>query len=110
MSKPQPGDPDFVPPGGINCERCVGFLIDYAEGALSAEELRSFESHTRACPPCGAYLANYTRVAKLAAQAGAPLPDQAPPPQRLIDAILQARRHAHGGRGAPPGAAGHSDR
>lgn len=95
MSKPKPGDADFVPPGGINCERCVEFLLDYSEGALSPEEIRAFQEHTAACAPCGVYLANYTRVAKLAAQAGAPLPDQRPP-QRLIDAILQARRHAHG--------------
>ncbi len=96
MSNPQPGDSDFVPPGGITCERCVEFLLDHSEGTLMPEELRAFEEHIAACPPCGAYLANYTRVARLAEAAGGPSPGSLPAPQRLIDAILRARRHSHG--------------
>jgi hypothetical protein len=40
----------------IVCQRAVGLVTDYLEGALSRRERRRFEAHHRACPNCSAYL------------------------------------------------------
>ena len=96
MSGPCPGDPGFVPPGGITCEQCTKFLLDYAEGALSATERAAFDEHTRACAPCGVYMRNYSRVSRLAGQAGEGQSTcSGLAPSRLIEAILNARHHPH---------------
>lgn len=90
---PRPGEPGFVPPGGINCQQCTDFLLDYVEGALPAEQLRAFEAHTSVCRPCEIYLENYRRVTEMASKVGAEAP--AEPPARIIEAILRARAHPH---------------
>ncbi len=98
---PKPGDPDFVPPGNINCSQCTDFILDYVEGRLPAEQRASFEQHTSACAPCEIYLKNYRRVTEMASRAGAAGPDAGPVPARIIEAILKARQHHHGGANPP---------
>jgi hypothetical protein len=105
MTEPQAGEPGFVPPGGITCEQCTGFLTDYFEGTLPRAQRESFEKHTLGCPPCAAFLNNYRRVTEMAKMAGGGACPEAtaPAPPGLIDAILKARAHDHGLPGRGPG-------
>lgn len=91
------GSPPPVPrvfPGGITCERCVDFLLDYVDGAIDDDRRRDFEAHLAGCPDCTAYLDNYRKAAAITANLGRRNATDriGPMPQSLIDAILKARR------------------
>jgi anti-sigma factor RsiW len=97
MTKPKPGEPGFVPPGGINCESCTEMFIDYVEGMLPPGQLRSFEAHHHACVACRTYLANYRRVTHLTS--GAAAGDRGEPAAispNTLAAILHACKHDQG--------------
>jgi predicted anti-sigma-YlaC factor YlaD len=97
MNTPKPGEPGFVPPGGIDCRTCTDMFLDYVEDALPAAQRRSFDEHHRFCVGCRTYLTNYRRVAQMAA-AAADIEADGPTavPENTIAAILRARRHDHG--------------
>lgn len=48
------------------CQELVGFLTDYLDGNLSAEERARFEEHLGRCPDCVNYLATYQTAIRLA--------------------------------------------
>jgi anti-sigma factor RsiW len=97
------------------CRDITAFLDAYVDGELAAAPRRVFEAHIAECPDCAHYLASYrlTRALTLEALAEAPgapvstspVPAETPrsradeslPPERLIQAILAARRQ--GGTG-----------
>jgi anti-sigma factor RsiW len=76
------------------CREFAGFLDDYVEGRLSPERLRIFERHLSICDACVEYLKSYetTRRACKAAHAANKPPAPAEMPERLLKAILEARR------------------
>jgi len=96
----------------MNCKELADFLLDYCERALPSAQQHAFEQHLAHCPPCRAYLASYRQTIELGrACAGADERAQkaARMPQRLVDAILAARKaqppgHEHPGTtpDAPP--------
>ncbi|MBK8975018.1 MAG: zf-HC2 domain-containing protein [Planctomycetes bacterium] len=91
-------DPNDSPcqhaPGAVTCEECTGFLLDYVDGTLPAEQRERFEAHLGACPDCEVYLANYREATRLARASGRSDRDVGPPPvpRALVDAILAARK------------------
>lgn len=80
---------EFAPLLATKCQQITDFLSEYFEGQLGDEERRVFEFHMQACPECKCYLDSYRESIRLARDCAQPAP---PPPQRLIDAILAARR------------------
>lgn len=81
---------------GVTCEQCVNFLLDYLDGALPPDERFRFESHIAFCADCEIYLENYRKVAALCHGCGCvERLAQTPAPEKLIQAILQARAHGH---------------
>lgn len=75
----------------ITCRDLLGFLHDYAAGALNEAQTRTFEEHLTMCPPCVAYLASYRAVStlSLAARESDATSDELP--EDLVRAILAAR-------------------
>ena len=76
------------------CKDFVGFLADYLEDSLSAEQRRVFDAHLEACPACVTYLKTYQETIQLG-QAVCKDPEGAAPedaPEELIQAILQTRK------------------
>lgn len=56
--KPADGrDPKGPPPDFMSCSELVVLVTDYFESVLPTSELRRFEEHLAACPPCRVYLA-----------------------------------------------------
>lgn len=81
-------------PGGMTCERCIEFLLDYVDAALDDERRRAFEAHLAGCPDCTVYLDNYRKAAAMTAELGRreAIDRLGPPPQSLIEAIRKARK------------------
>ncbi len=81
----------------VTCRECVGFLMDYLDGLLPADQRFKFESHLAFCPDCATYMDNYGKAVALAREVGrtewARLNDQFP--AGLVEAILNARKHGH---------------
>lgn len=80
----------------LTCKDVIEFLAAYRDGELPAPVRADFEAHLRACPPCVDYLRSYERTIALGREAltggdpaAAPM---APVPERLVRAILDARR------------------
>jgi anti-sigma factor RsiW len=75
----------------ITCQQLVEFISRYRDRELTAEEHSEFERHLAACPSCVAYLKTYEQTVLLAkASAHDQVPDEIP--ERLVNAILEARR------------------
>lgn len=87
------------------CRDITAFLDEYLEARLAPETLRVFEEHIAECPDCERYLASYRATRALAQQAlgvapepgasraaGAAAIDPGMVPDRLVQAILAARR------------------
>ena len=78
----------------ITCREVVDFLDEYLSGQLEGARLEEFEYHLSSCPPCINYMESYRRAVLLGRQALRRSED-APPaevPDRLVEAILEARR------------------
>lgn len=91
--KPDPRQPCPAANGGMNCQECVDFLLDYIDGRLPHDQRREFESHLAICPDCTTYMANYRKAASLTAGAGrATGQPPAQLPSGLVEAILRARK------------------
>ncbi len=79
----------FAPYLKTKCSEITDFLADYFDGSLQGDTRQVFDFHINACPECRCYLDSYaltvrrTRELSVASE---------PAPQRLIDAILAARR------------------
>ena len=79
----------------MTCRELVEFLADYLDGDLPAEVRRVFEAHLAECPECATYLRGYADAIRLA-RACAETDDAVPAevPERLVQAIVAARRRA----------------
>ena len=77
-----------------DCREFAEFLDDYVERRLAPERARIFERHMSICGACVDYLASYeaTRRACKAAHHALERPIVADMPERLVKAILDARR------------------
>lgn len=85
----------------LTCRELNDFLVDYFAGDLRPDERSRFEGHLAGCPDCIAYLRSYAETMRLAKEAYADDPVPAAVPERLVRAILEARkdRDAPGGSG-----------
>lgn len=72
-----------------SCKDLAEFLSEYLEGRLPATQRSVFESHLAACPPCVDYMRSFEttiQAGKLACSGEAKIPE------RLVNAILKARK------------------
>jgi anti-sigma factor RsiW len=72
------------------CDECVDLLVDYLEGALSADRARALEIHLELCPACWRFVNTYRGTVNIARD----LPvDDMPPElaQRLIDFLKREK-------------------
>ena len=77
----------------MTCREFIGFLLEYTEERLTAEERDRFDAHLRVCPDCRTYLETYGKTVALARLAEVDsLPSDVP--EDLIQAILRSRRGA----------------
>jgi predicted anti-sigma-YlaC factor YlaD len=79
----------------VTCREMVDFLADYLADKLAPEVRRVFEAHLAECPGCATYLRGYAdaiRLARACAETDAAVPAEVP--ERLVRAILAARRRA----------------
>ena len=78
----------------LTCREVADFLADYFAGELRADDRSLFEEHLAECPDCVAYLRSYADTIRLAREACAEGHDPVPArvPERLVQAILAARR------------------
>ena len=77
----------------FTCRELIEFLDDYVAEALVAEERARFDDHLQRCPACVRYLRGYQGTLRAIALSHAP--EAFPPadvPERLVEAILAARR------------------
>jgi anti-sigma factor RsiW len=78
----------------LTCRELIGFLDDYRDARLAAEQRERFDRHLERCSDCRAYLESYDRAVLLArAVMTRPedgLGDDVPPD--LVAAILASRR------------------
>ncbi len=77
----------------LTCRELIGFLDDYREERLPAEERERFEWHLARCPDCRAYLESYERTIALARHA-VTAPDEGlgeDVPADLVAAVLASR-------------------
>ena len=75
----------------MTCREVSEFLADYLSEELGTPSRRTFEEHLAACPDCRAYLESYKATVELGKAAYADEEDAAAP-ERLIQAILRARK------------------
>jgi len=79
----------------MTCRELIEFLADYLAGDLRVEVRRVFEAHLGDCPECVTYLRGYAdaiRLARASAETDVAVPAEVP--ERLVRAILAARRRA----------------
>jgi len=80
----------------VTCRELVEFLDDYLSGSLPEAQRASFNAHLAQCPSCVAYMKTYEASVRLgrAALTHSDDPVAKKAPERLIQAILAARRKA----------------
>jgi anti-sigma factor RsiW len=79
----------------MTCREIYDFLDDYLESGLPESTRREFASHLDRCESCRRYLATYVKTKDVAIAAERALDRDAapaPPPEELIQAVLDARR------------------
>lgn len=87
----------------MTCREFTEFLSAYLSGELSAAEAAEFERHLRECRACGNYLDTYKKTIEISRAAfndevnvTRPASESTVPgipvPERLVQAILAARR------------------
>ncbi len=74
----------------ITCKELIDFLMGYLDNELAPAVRDEFEAHLRDCEPCHRYLATYPETLRLGKEAHSTIEEA--PPERLIQAILAARR------------------
>lgn len=83
----------------LTCSEFIDFIMAWLDGELAPEPRRAFAEHLALCPDCVDYLESYQRTVALGkaaweAPGDAPVPDEVP--EALVQAVLAARR----GKGA----------
>ena len=78
----------------MTCRELTEFIIDYRSGALSPDVRAQFEAHLAECRDCVTYLKSYGETIRLARGAYGKPDDPIPAdvPEKLVEAILAARR------------------
>jgi len=85
--------PACGPSALLTCREVVDFLAAYLEEELPGAKRGEFDRHLAVCRPCVAYLEGYRWTVALGHALGAhDLEIPSPAPERLIAAILAARR------------------
>jgi anti-sigma factor RsiW len=51
------------------CQDCIDLLLDYVDGALSADLKERLEAHLAGCPPCEDFLKTYSVTAPVCRKA-----------------------------------------
>ena len=74
----------------LTCRDLAEFVDDYRSGELPPDVRATVDEHLAECPDCVAYLRTYADTIRLARDAAEPAP--ADVPERLVRAILAARR------------------
>ncbi len=81
-----------------SCKDLIRVLDDYLAGTLRPAARRAFEGHLAICPYCRDYLKTYGEAVRLGKTALIRSVMVPPMPERLVRAIVAARR---AGRSAP---------
>jgi anti-sigma factor RsiW len=76
----------------LTCQRVSDFLMAYLDRELDAETHARFEAHLAECEECVRYLRDYQATVRLARKAYADLDERDRVPERLVKAILAARK------------------
>jgi anti-sigma factor RsiW len=78
----------------VTCREFAHFMMDYLTGELPLAVTTRFEDHLQVCENCQRYLEGYRQSVSLGKQAFSDWDATASPqvPERLIQAILSARR------------------
>jgi len=76
----------------LTCKEFMEFLDDYASKTQDPEVRAEFDRHIRDCPPCGEYLREYLETIRLARSCSEAREVREKAPERLIEAILAARK------------------
>ena len=84
-------------PTTLTCREFIDFIMAWLDGELEPDVRRSFAEHLDMCPDCVDYLDSYQRTVALGkaawdAAGDAPVPDDVP--EKLVQAVLAARRRA----------------
>lgn len=74
-------------PGEVSCHELIELITDYLEGKLREHDLRRFEAHLAACPPCQIYLAQMRQTIRVLGT----LSEDAVPAQQM-DTLMAAFR------------------
>ncbi len=78
----------------MTCKELVDFMVDYLSDQLPKGQKEVFELHLSLCPPCLSFLETYRETIELGRCActnpDGPVPEAVP--ERLVDAILAARK------------------
>ena len=87
----------------MTCREFVEFLSDYLEGELPDDQAVVFEEHMRLCPPCIEFLESFQTTVRLGIDVCRCSESEPPPdvPERLVQAILEARRSSAKEDGIP---------
>jgi anti-sigma factor RsiW len=78
----------------ITCRELIEFLMDYLDGALSAERRAEVDRHLAVCPSCVEYMRSYQEAVKMG-KVSMRADDSAAPgdvPEELLRAVLGARK------------------
>jgi len=78
----------------MTCRQLSEFLMQYISGELPAELRAVFAAHLASCPECLAYVPSYEATVRLAQQVGDDDAALGTVPEKLVGAILAARRRA----------------
>jgi anti-sigma factor RsiW len=78
----------------VTCRELNDFLADYVDGELAPSVRSDFEKHLALCPTCLVYVDSYRDTIRLGKAAFDDLegPPPADVPERLVSAVLAARR------------------
>ena len=75
----------------MTCKDVIGFLADYLNGELQADERAAFELHLLRCPACVNYLNNYQTTIELGRVVLKP-DAEVELPEELVQAVLSSSR------------------
>jgi anti-sigma factor RsiW len=73
------------------CQHVIGFLMDYLNRELPAEQQTAFELHLAQCPSCINYLNSYRQTVELGRALSEEDGDPAMP-EELVLAVLESSR------------------